>query len=145
MPQPDEKTSYNSAKSIAKQHSKTTWNSKWIQNETGRTLFKYQPAPNPNDAIHKLERKHQCNIFRLRTGHAMLNMHRNRLDPMAPPHCRHCNHPYETVEHHLLYCGQLSGLRRNLLPDHPTISNCLYGDRDQLIRTSLFHTRASRV
>ena len=145
MPQTDEKTSYSTAKTIAKKHSKKTWKSQWIQNETGRTLFMHQPAPNPRDPINQLERKHQCNIFRLRTGHSMLNMHRNRLDPLAPPHCRHCNYPYETVEHHLLYCGRLSMLRGNLLPKNPSITNCLYGNKEQLIRTSLFHTQALRV
>ena len=145
MPQTDERTTYSTAKTIAKQHSKETWKSQWIQNETGRTLFMHQQAPNPKDALHQLERKHQCNIFRLRTGHSMLNMHRNRLDPLAPPHCRHCNYPYETVEHHLLYCGRLSMLRRNLLPENPSISNCLYGNKEQLIKTSLFHSQALRV
>ena len=145
MPQTDEKSTYNTAKTIAKQHSKKTWKSQWIQNETGRTLFMHQQAPNPRDALHQLERKHQCNIFRLRTGHSLLNMHRNRLDPLAPPHCRHCNYPYETVEHHLLYCGRLSMLRRKLLPENPSISNCLYGNKDQLIKTSLFHAQALRV
>ena len=93
MPQTDERTTYSTAKTIAKQHSKETWKSQWTQNETGRSLFMHQQAPNPKDALHQLERKHQCNIFRLRTGHSMLNMHRNRLDPLAPPHCRHCNYP----------------------------------------------------
>ena len=142
MTQPDEETTYSTAKTIAKHHSKKAWNTQWTQNETGRSLFKYQPAPNPKDAIHQLERRHQCNIFRLRTGHCLLNMHRNRLDPLAPPICRHCRHPNETVEHHLLYCGQLSEMRKDLLPDKPTISNCLYGNKDQLMKTSHFHTKA---
>ena len=107
MPQMDQKTPYNTAKQIAKQHSKEVWYNSWIQNDTGRALFKFQPTPNPRDSINQLERKDQCSIFRLRTGHAVLNMHRNRLDPQAPPHCRHCNYPYETVEHHLLHCGNL--------------------------------------
>ena len=145
MPQKDETVSYSTAKSLAKEHSKASWKNLWIQNDKGRALFKHQPAPNPKDAINQLERKHQCNIFRLRTEHALLNKHRNRLDPLAPPHCRHCNHPYETVEHHLLYCGQLKDFRRKLLPENPTISNCLYGNRDQLIKTSLYHTLALRV
>ena len=145
MPQIDENTTFSTAKSIALQHSKKKWKSQWIQNNTGRTLFEYQPAPNPGDAINSLERIHQCNIFRLRTGHSMLNTHRNRLDPLVPPHCRHCNDPYETVEHHLLYCGRLSMLRRKFLPDNPTISDCLYGNREQLVKTSLYHKQALRV
>ena len=145
MAQEDEKVSYNTTVSLAKAHSKNTWKTKWIQNETGRALFQHQQAPNPADAINQLERKHQCNIFRLRTGHALLNAHRNRLDPLAPPNCRHCNYPSETVEHHLLHCGQLNELRQQLLPEKPTIFNCLFGNRDQLIKTSQYHTMALRV
>ena len=143
MPQMDEKTPYNTAKQIAKKHSKEVWYNSWIQNDTGRALFKYQPTPDPRDAIHQLERKDQCSIFRLRTGHAVLNMHRNRLDPQAPPHCRHCNYPYETVDHHLLHCGNLSELRRKLLPENPTIENCLYGHKEQLVKTAQYHKDAS--
>ena len=145
MAQEDEKVSYNTTVSLAKAHSKNTWKTKWIQNETGRALFQHQQAPNPADAINQLERKHQCNIFRLRTGHALLNAHRNRLDPLAPPNCRHCNYPSETVEHHLLHCGQLNELRQQLLPEKPTIFNCLFGNKDQLIKTSQYHTMALRV
>ena len=122
--------------------SKNNWKTKWIKNETRRALFQHQQAPNPADARNQLERKHQCNIFRLRTGHALLNAHRNRLDPLAPPNCRHCNYPSETVEHHLLHCGQLNKLRQQLLPEKPTIFNCLFGNRDQLIKTSQYHTMA---
>ena len=145
MPQMNQKTTYNTAKSLAKEHCKKTWRTQWTQNETGRTLFQFQPAPNPRDAINQLERKHQCNIFRLRTGHAFLNMHRNRLNPQVQPNCRHCGQQNETVEHHLLYCGQLKEIRKNLLPENPLISECLYGSRDQLLKTSIFHTLASRV
>ena len=67
----DEKNPYNTAKQIAKKHSKEVWYNSWIQNDMGRALFKYQPTPDPRDAIHQLERKDQCSIFRLRTGHAV--------------------------------------------------------------------------
>ena len=145
MPHMEEKTPYNTAKQIAKQHSKEAWYTSWIQNDTdtGRAHFKYQPTPNPRVAIHQLERKDQCTIFRLRTGHGVLNMHRTRLDPQVPPNCRRCNNTYETVDHHLLHCGNLYELRRKLLPEHPTIENCLYGDREQLMKTAQYHRQAS--
>ena len=145
MPQPDEKVTYRTAKTLAKKHSRNSWNNKWIQNDTGRELYKYQPAPNPRDAINQLDRKHQCNIFRMRTGHSALNAHRNRLNPLVPPNCRHCQHPLETVEHHLLHCGQLAELRSDLLPANPTISNCLFGSRENLIKTSFYYSQALRV
>ena len=62
MPQKDETVSYSTAKSLAKEYSKTSWKNSWIQNDKGRALFKYQSAPNPKDAINQLERKHQCTV-----------------------------------------------------------------------------------
>ena len=138
-------TPYYTARQVAKMKSKEVWLNKWINDETGRTLFKYQPTPNAKDAIHDLKRKDQCNVYRLRTGHSLLNMHRNRLDPQAPPHCRHCSHPYETVEHHLFHCSKLRDIREKLLPNNPDIENCLYSNATQLQKTSHYHSLALRV
>ena len=145
MPQKDTNTPYYTARQVAKQKSKEVWLNKWITDDTGRTLFKYQPTPNAKDPIHDLKRKNQCNVYRLRTGHSLLNMHRNRLDPQAPPHCRHCPHPYETVEHHLFHCSKLRDLRKKLLPNNPDIENCLYSNATQLQKTSHYHSLALRV
>ena len=145
MPQEASNTPYYTAKQIAKQKSKEEWHNKWRTDETGRTLFKYQPTPNIKDNINNLKRKDQCNIYRLRTGHSVLNMHRNRLDPQAPPHCRHCTHPYETVEHHLFHCPKLRDLRDKYLPKNPDIENCLFSNTLQLQKTSQYHSMALRV
>ena len=145
MPQENTETTYETAKQIAKQNSKEKWYNSWETEERGRSLYKYLPTPNPEDPINKLCRKDQCNIFRLRTGHAILNEHRNRIDPQVPPLCRHCNSPRETVEHHLLHCRKLTELRKTLLPANPTIENCLYGNKKQLENTALYHRMASRV
>ena len=145
MPQEATNTPYYTARQVAKQKSKEVWLNKWITDDTGRTLFKYQPTPNAKDPIHDLKRKDQCNVYRLRTGHSLLNMHRNRLDPQAPPHCRHCPHPYETVEHHLFHCSKLRDLRKKLLPNNPDIENCLYSNATQLQKTSHYHSLALRV
>ena len=110
-----------------------------------RTLCKFQNKPNLRDSICYLDRRDQCNIFRLQTGHVMLNGHRNRIDPLFPPMCRHCGYPYETVEHHLLYCEELIDLRESLLPPNPTLENCLFSDTNQLKKTSQYHMVASRV
>ena len=142
MPQINKETSFNTAKSLAKKYSKQTWKAQWAQNDTGRTLYKFQTDPNPRDAINQLERKHQCNVFRLRTGHCLLNGHRSRLNPQVQPNCRHCGHQNETVEHHLLHCERLKEIRKDLLPENPSISTCLYGSRDQLIKTSQYHSLA---
>ena len=144
MEQHNIETPYETAKQIAKLNSKETWHNTWMSEEKGRQLHKYLPAPNVNDPIHKLNRKEYCNIFRLRTGHSTLNFHRNRLDPTITPNCRHCNYHHETVEHHLLQCKALAGLRKELLPQSPNIENCLFGSKDQLEKTSKYHVLASR-
>ena len=145
MPQENTETTYETAKQMAKQNSKETWYNSWETEERGRSLHKHLPTPNPEDPINKLCRKDQCNIFRLRTGHTILNEHRNRIDPQVPPMCRHCNSPRETVEHHLLHCRKLTELRKTLLPANPTIETCLYGNIKQLENTALYHRMASRV
>ena len=142
MPQINKETSFNTAKSLAKKYSKQTWKAQWAQNDTGRTLYKFQTDPNPRDAINQLERKHQCNVFRLRTGHCLLNGHRSRLNPQVQPNCRHCGHQNEPVEHYLLHCERLKEIRKDLLPENPSISTCLYGNRDQLIEIPKYHSSA---
>ena len=145
MQQENVEATYDTAKQIARQNTQEVWYNNWMEDEKGRRLYRNLPTPNPKDPINFLERRDQCNIFRLRTGHIMLNGHRNRIDPLVPPMCRHCGDPYETVEHHLFHCVNLSNLRNNLLPPHPTLENCLYGDTSQLKKTSKFHILASRV
>ena len=145
MQQENIQTTYDTAKQIAKQNTQEVWFNNWMEDDKGRRLHRHLPKPNPKDPINNLERKDQCNIFRLRTGHVMLNGHRNRIDPLVPPMCRHCGYAYETVEHHLLHCANLKELRDSLLPPNPTLENCLYGNYDQLKNTSKYHIVASRV
>ena len=145
MPQENVNASFETAKQVAKQNSKEVWHNSWIEEEKGRRMYAYLPTPNPKDPINKLARRDQCNIFRLRTGHVNLNFHRNRIDPLYAPMCRHCMYPYETVEHYLLYCNRLSELRDRLLPPNPTIENCLYSNSIQLKKTSQSYLEASRV
>ena len=106
--------------------------------------LRYLPTPNPKDAIHSLNRKDYCNIFRLRTTHTTLFDHRNRFDPLVAPMCRHCGYHRETVEHHLFHCRALTELRKELLPKYPNIENCLYGNRAQLENTAKYHVMALR-
>ena len=145
MPQENVNTTYETAKQIAKQNTKEVWHNRWNEEGKGRRMYAHLPTPNPKDPINSLARRDQCNIFRLRTGHINLNFHRNRIDPLFAPMCRHCMHPYETVEHFLLYCDRLVELRKRLLPPNPTIENCLYSNSLQLKKTSQFYLEASRV
>ena len=144
MHQETKETPYDTVKQIAKQNSKEVWYNNWMSEEKGRPLFKYLPTPNPKDAIHSLNRKDYCNIFRLRTTHTTLFDHRNRFDPLVAPMCRHCGYHRETVEHHLLHCRPLTELRKELLPKYPNIENCLYGNRAQLENTAKYHVMALR-
>ena len=83
----------------------------WTLNETGRELFKYMAAPNRSDPINALNRKYQSTIFRLRTQHIALNKHLHRIGANTTPACPLCNHPEESVDHHLYLCTPLNDLR----------------------------------
>ena len=145
MQQDNVKTTYDTARQVAKQNTQEVWYNRWMEDDKGRRLHQLLPKPNPKDPINNLDRKDQCNIFRLRIGHTMLNGFRNRIDPLVPPMCRHCCYAYETIEHHLLHGVGLRYVRNNLLPSNPTLENCLYGNVSQLKKTSKFHILASRV
>ena len=93
---------------------------------TDRILFKYMTTQKANDDIDKLCRKDQATIFRLRTQHIPLNQHLNRIGVIAEKACPLCNHPEETVEHHLFHCPRLSDLRTQLLSPLPDIHNTLF-------------------
>ena len=105
---------------------------------TGRVMFKEMAQPRPQDAINELERQDQSLIFQFRTQHTRTNQHLNRINPLHQPHCRHCDNPAETTEHLLLYCPNLQSKRMDLLPTNPTIHSTLYGQLDQLKKTSTF-------
>ena len=125
-------------KQILKNNSKEEWLTRWAYGNTGRNVFQEMNKPNEKDPINTLNRADQSLIFQLRTGHVKLNAHLNRINPMHPPNCRNCNHPYENTKHVLLECQRLNGLRGNYLPTLPTIQNTLYSNRDQLISTCTF-------
>ena len=115
----------NSSKRKAVFKPKTRWNFKRIN-------------------LNKLERKEQSIMFRLRTQHAPLHHHLNRLNPMYGPLCHLCDHAYETVEHFLFECPNLRDLRKELLPPIPDINNTLFGDVSQLEQTSKYYNMAHR-
>ena len=91
-----------------------------------------------SDPINKLYRSDQSPIFQLRTGHAGVNMHLNRINPLHGLHCRHCPHAYETTSHILFECPGLDRKRDKLLPPKPDIHNTLYGPLKQLRLTANF-------
>ena len=143
LPQPDNPVTYDTVKGMINSNIKEEWLNNWASNTTGRVLFTNMTRPNPRDPINKLPRGNQSTIFRLRTGHVPLNGFLSRIKKDHPAQCRLCNHPNESVEHHLLHCPRLSDLRRELLPKHPSIGNTFFGNTFQLQDTCDFFYRAS--
>ena len=116
---------------------KDDWLNRWACGSTGRVMFKEMAQSRPQDAINQLDRQGQSLIFQFRTQHTRTNQHLNRINPLHQTHCRHCDNPAETTEHLLLYCPNLQLKRKELLPN-PTIHSTLYGQLDQLKKTSTF-------
>ena len=144
MPQYNTEASLQTCRGILRTKSKQDWLSRWANADTGRTLYRFMEKPNPDDPANSLCRRDQTLIYRARTGHITANKHINRINPMWEPHCRHCNHHEETVEHLLLHCPQLAALRLQLLPTAPNIQDCLYTDYQQMSRTCRFLREALR-
>ena len=108
----------------------------WEHGDTGRTMHAHMKKPNPKDSINSLSRQDQSIIFQLRTGHIPLNFHLNRFNPQRLPLCRNCDYAYETTVHVLFECQATKSIREELLPTESSIENVLYGDTQQLIKTS---------
>ena len=141
--QPNIPASFDTAKQIIKTNIQEEWLNGWALGSTGRCVFTHMPTPDKKDPINALERHEQVTIFRLRTGHIQLNSHLNRINPEKTATCPLCEHPNETVTHHLLHCTALTDLRNIYLPKTPNLSNTLYSDHEQLRRTCSFFTIAS--
>ena len=137
-PQKDNPCTMDNVKNILKNQSKEMWQNKWATGTTGRAYFAERSKPKKNDSINQLHRPDQSLIFQFRTGHAAVNMHLNRLNPLHAPMCRYCPHAYETTTHLLLECPGLQILRRKLLPQNPNVHNTLYGPLKQLRLTANF-------
>ena len=59
-------------------------------------------------------RKVSSKILRLKSGHCMLNSHKNKIDKETQPNCDQCQ-VRETPEHFLLHCSKFEEERRKLL------------------------------
>ena len=140
--QPNTAASLQTAKQIIRTNTKEEWMNRWAMGTTGRAIFKHMNGPKKEDAINLLSRQNQSIIIRLRTQHIPLNMHLNRIKPTHPPMCQLCDHPYETVQHHLFECPTLSDIRSILLPLRPDTWNTLYSTRRQLENTCRYHLMA---
>ena len=106
-------------------------------------MFKYVPTPNTNDPLNSLKRREQVTIFRLRTTHAPLNAHLNKILKDHQPNCTLCDHDKEDVQHFLLECPALMDLREKYLPKSPTIQNTAHNSKEQLKKTAKYFEMAN--
>ena len=141
--QPAVSVSQATVKQIIKSNAKMDWHNKWALSKKGRALFNFVAAPNKTDPINSLPRKEQVTIFRLRTTHAPLNAHLNKITKDHLPNCNLCSHNKEDVQHFLLECPALTDLRDRLLPRNPTIQSTLYSDKHQLKNTAKYFRMAN--
>ena len=102
----------------------------------------HQQTPNKRDPINQLHRAHQATLLRLRTHHAPLNAHLNRIKKKHPAKCVYCPDSDETVEHFPFHCPLYDNIRSRLLPAQPNIHNTLYGSTTQLRRTATYNMSA---
>ena len=81
-------------------------------------MYAHMAKPQSNDPINRLKRKDQSLIFQLRSKHAQLNQHLNRIGVQESAAC-------PLVEHHLFECRRLTDLRGCFLQRQPDMANCL--------------------
>ena len=135
--------SITTARQTIKQHKKKIWLDQWANTTKGRPIFQHMPSPNPKDEINKLKRHEQTTIFRLRSEHIQLNSHLKRIGVKTSPECPLCGCLEETVRHHLFECSALDDLRSEYLPPKPDTANTLFGPKDILKNTHIFHVMAN--
>ena len=136
--QPNKPCSMETTRQLLKQDSKMEWLNRWATGKTGRVMFNEMDKPMKQDPLNQLKREDQSLIFQFRTNHCKLNKHLNRINPQHIPTCRNCNYFSESVHHVLFDCQGLKNFRKELLPIQPSIRNTLYGDLDQLKKTTKF-------
>lgn len=125
MPQPSHPITYNEAKTIIR----NKFHSKW--KEENCTLF------TEKDPIHKLPRRHQTTIFRLRTGHCRLLGHLFRLRVSHTDECP-CGTGPQSVEHVLQHCPSHQTLRLEAWPTSLDLRQKLWGTLQDLQTTADF-------
>ena len=89
------------------------------------------------DAMHRLPRKDQCALFRLRTGHCRLGTHAFKMGHSETAACE-CGERSQTVSHILQECPLLATTRQQLWPIEPSLHTKLWGIRTDLELTAEF-------
>ena len=123
--QPQTPISFQQQKSIIKQTFKLDWQNK-------------HPDYNKHDNIFSLKRSSQVTIFRLRTGHNQMRQHLyTKLGVGDSPYCP-CNTGLENTGHVLMDCPLYQVQRSKHWPSETTLHTKLYGEPDDLKRTTDF-------
>ena len=115
------------------------WLRGWTTSKTGRNLFRYMESPKKEkNAVNDLSRKDQSTILHTRMQHIALNNY--LIGAHTTSSCSLCEHPEETIDHHLFYCDPLADLTRQFPP--LAKQNLLYGNARQLQNTGKYHNMA---
>ena len=89
-----------------------------------------------------LQRAQQTTIFRLRTGHCRLLNHMYRLGLSHTPECP-CQTGLQTPEHILQSCPMFHEARMQQWPSGATLSEKLWGNKNDLTKTTDFLTKTN--
>ena len=111
--------------SIIKSHSRNTW------------MLRH-PGYNPSDDYHKLGRREQVIIFRLRTGHNRLAHHMHRTFRIGETGDCPCGQGQMNAAHILQSCPSFADIRVKYWPQQTTAEEKLFGTLDGLRRTAAF-------
>ncbi|RPD63611.1 hypothetical protein L227DRAFT_476283, partial [Lentinus tigrinus ALCF2SS1-6] len=79
----------------------------WRASKRGRRLAAIDPSLPSTKFLKRTEtlpRRHTAALIQLRSGHAPLYKHLNRIQRAPTARCPACNVEHETVRHFLLYC-----------------------------------------
>ncbi|XP_052257940.1 uncharacterized protein LOC127862720 [Dreissena polymorpha] len=103
------------------------------------TIIKSLTRPRQEaDAYHLLSRAEQVIMVRLRSGHNRLNAHMHKKYRLAPSPTCPCGTEDQTAEHILQRCKRHDQERATKWPQDTTLHQKLYGDVDDLRRTTSF-------
>ena len=89
------------------------------------------------DPIRTLDRKHQTQIFRMRTGHCGLRAHLKRIGATDTPMC-HCGRAEQTPAHALQDFPLYDEMRQQTWPEGADLDTKLWATAADLYRTSRF-------
>ena len=128
LEQPNPPVSYREAKTLIKQRFLNNW-----KDDHQVPLY---------DCMAHLQRAQQTTIFRLRTGHCRLLNHMYRLGLSHTPECP-CQTGLQTPEHILQSCPMFHEARMQQWPSGATLSEKLWGNKNDLTKTTDFLTKTN--